>query len=115
MNMTNAQRTFLATAFLCCGIMASFASEQLSRIWSDPNIDIGQRMQAVDRAFTNGTPISVVVASLGTNYTRGLSSFRAPPERWFLRYKFGEESVLICTSAGPDEDPLSARFIGAGC
>lgn len=112
----NGCRAFLAIAFLCWSVMASFADEQLSRIWKDPKSGIAQRYQAVGRAFTNGMPVSVVVASLGTNYTRYLTGFRSPgPPRLYLSYHFGKESVEIYTSAGSHEDPLSATFTGVGC
>jgi hypothetical protein len=99
----------------------ALAGEELSRIWRDPNATVQQRAAEVNRAFTNGTPVSVVVAALGTNYTRCFSSARVwggpgpePRNTSWLSYSFGKESVIIDTSAGISEDPLTGRFTGAG-
>src|SRR5204862_6774119 len=102
----SAQRTFFAVAVLGCGIFLASAGEELSRIWSDRSTTVRQRADAVNRAFTNGTPVSVVVAALGTNYTRCMSSARVwmgpgpePPNTLWLSYRFGQEEVTIGTSA----------------
>jgi hypothetical protein len=52
----------------------------------------------VYRTFTNGTPISLVVAKLGTNCTRF-----TPCETSGVMYSFGRESVVILTTATPQE------------
>ena len=120
----SAQRTFFAVVVLGWGVFLASAGEDLSRIWSDRIATVRQRADAVNRAFTNGTPVSVVVDALGTNYTRCMSSARvwmgpgpeAPNTLW-LSYRFGNEEVTIGTSAvlGRDFDALTGRFTGAGC
>ncbi|HZR18680.1 MAG TPA: hypothetical protein VFE51_15415 [Verrucomicrobiae bacterium] len=78
---------------------------------------------AVNRAFTNGTPVSVVVAALGTNYMLCGNSARLwvgpgpePPNTYWLEYGFGQDEVTIGSSAvfGRDLDILSSKFTGAG-
>jgi hypothetical protein len=75
----------------------------------------------VKRAFTNGTPISMVVGALGTNYATSFSSATLwmgpgpqPRKTWSLLYYFGEDAVDIKTSAGINEEPLTGTFTGAG-
>lgn len=121
MNIMNTRGACFAVALLGLSAVVALAGEELLRIWRDPNTTVQQRATAVDRAFTNGTPVSVVVASLGTNYTRGFSSANVwlgpgpePPNTSWLSYRFGKESVEIHTSAGVSEDPLTGRFTGAG-
>ena len=117
------RRACLAVAFLGWSTVLASASEELSRVWSDPSISVKDRASAVSRAFTNGTSVSVVVAALGTNYTLCGSSARVwvgagpePPNTFWLSYRFGEDEVTIGTSAvfGRDLDPLSCKFTGAG-
>ena len=119
----SAPRAFLAVVVLGGSIVLAFAGEELSRVWSDPSISVRDRVSAVNRAFTNGTPVSVVVAALGTNYTLCGSSARLwmgpgpePPNTFWLSYRFGEREVTIGTSAvwGRDLDPLTCKFTGAG-
>jgi len=119
----SASRAFLAVAALGWSIILAFAGEELSRAWSDPSLSVRQRADAVNRAFTNDTPVSVVVAALGTNYWLCGNSARLwmgrgpePPNTFWLSYRFGEDEVTIGTSAvfGQDLDPLSCKFTGAG-
>jgi hypothetical protein len=119
----NAPRAFLVVAVLGWSVVIVSAGEELSGIWADPSMSVRQRADAVNRAFTNGTPVSMVVAALGTNYTRCMSSARVwvgpgpePPNTLWLSYRFGEEEVTIGTSAvlGRDLDPLTCKFTGAG-
>jgi hypothetical protein len=121
MKPVNVRRACFAVALLSWCAVTVLAGEELSRIWRDPNTTVKQRAAAVNRTFTNGTPVSVVVAALGTNYTRCVSSARVwvgpgpePPNTSWLSYRFGEESVDIHTSASVSEDPLTGRFTGAG-
>ncbi len=112
----------LAAAFL--GWSLGFASDnQLSRVWSARGASVKERAAAANRAFTNGTPVAVVVGALGTNYTLCGSSARIwvgpkpePPNTFWLGYRFGEDEVTIGTTAvfGRDLDPLSCKFTGAG-
>ena len=119
----SAGRALLTAAFLGWSAGAALAADELSRVWSDPAKSVRERADAVNRAFTNGTPVSVVVATLGTNYTLSGSSARLwagsgpePPNTFWLSYRFGEDEVAIETSAvfGRDLDPLSCKFTGAG-
>jgi hypothetical protein len=94
---------------------------QLLRIWLDPRVPVRERAEAVNRTFTNGTPMSVVVAALGTNYIQCFSSARVwlgpgpePPNNPSLSYPFGEEEVTIHTSTSISEGPLTGNFTGAG-
>ncbi len=96
------RRAFLAAAVLGCSIVTASAAEGLSRVWTAPSISVQQRAAAVNRAFTNGTPMSVVVAALGTNYTRfcristvWMGPGPEPRKTSGLTYRFGQESVII--------------------
>src|SRR5262245_24474368 len=109
-----ARSTYFVVAFFGWSIVVALAGEELLRVWRDPNVTVQQRAAAVNRAFTNGTPVSVVVTALGTNYTRCMSSARVwagpgpePPNTLWLSYSFGKEEVTIGTSAvlGRDLDP----------
>src|SRR5438105_14522561 len=119
----SAQRAFFAVAVLCWSVFLASAGEELSRIWSDRSMTVRQRADAVNRAFTNGTPVSVVVSALGTNYRLCGSSARLwmgpgpePPNTFWLSYRFGKDEVTIGTSAvfGRDLNPPSCKFTGAG-
>ena len=119
----SAKRRFFAVAVLGWSVFLASAGEELSRIWSDRSATVRQRAGAVNRAFTNGTPVSVVVAALGTNYTRCMMSARIwmgpgpePPNTLWLSYRFGDEQVTIGTSAvlGRDLDALTGKSTGAG-
>lgn len=119
----NTRRAYFALALLGWSAVVALAGEELSRIWRDPNATVQQRAAAVDRAFTNGTPLSVVVAALGTNYALCGSSARLwagpqpePPNTFWLSYSFGKDEVTLGTSAvfGRDLDILACKFTGAG-
>src|ERR1043165_1998761 len=114
-------RAILAVAVLSWSITLASAGEEFSRMWSAPSVTVQQRAAAVNRAFTNGTPLSVVVAALGTNYTRCGSSARLwmgpgpePLNTTWLSYHFGQEQVTIGSSAVFGEDPVTGTFTGAG-
>ena len=113
----NISRMFLLMALLGLSAAAASASDELLRVWSAPGVPARERAAAVNRCFTNGTPISLIVSNLGTNYTR-LTPFsmagRRGPLTSELMYKFGRESVCIGTTASPDAPLLSSRFTGAG-
>ena len=119
----NARRTFLIAALLTWTTGVASAVDELSRVWRAPGKSVRERADAVNRAFTNGTPVSVVVAALGSNYTRCMNSARLwmgpgpePPNTLWLSYRFGDEEVTIHTSAvlGRDLDALTGKFTGAG-
>ena len=118
----NTRRAFYAVVIFGWSIIVALASENLSRVWRDPNATVQQRAAAVNRAFTNGTPLSVVVAALGTNYGCCFSSARLylgpppePPNTYWLSYEFGKDKVTLGTSAvfGQDLDVLASKFTGA--
>ena len=90
--------------------LALAQSDDLLRVWADPGVSVKERAAAVNRAFPSGTPISLIVAKLGTNYTRGGTRYGS---EW-LMYSFGRESVAITTTAAQDEPLLSATFVSAG-
>lgn len=119
----NGGRTFFIAAFLAWATGLALADDELSRIWRAPGKSVRERADAVNRAFTNGTPVSVVVAALGTNYTRCMSSARVwlgpgpePPNTLWLSYRFEDGEVTIHTSAvlGRDLDVLTGKFSSAG-
>ena len=90
-------------------------------MWSASDIAVRERAAAVERCFTNGTPILIVVAVLGTNYgvLRPFSSVWVGPgpeprKTCSLLYYFGQDSVTIGTSADIGGDPLTGEFNGAG-
>lgn len=115
------RRALLAVAILGWNALLASANDELSRIWSAPRASLRERADAVNRAFTNGTPMSVVVAALGTNYVECFSSARLwagsgpePPNTPWLSYQFGEDEVTIHTSATISEGPLKGSFTGVG-
>jgi len=119
----NARRTFLMAVFLATIACVALAGDELSRTWRASGKSVRDRALAVNKAFTNGTPVSVVVAALGTNYMLCGNSARlwvGPGPEWpntfWLEYRFGEGEVTIGTSAvfGRDLDILSSKFTGAG-
>src|ERR1051325_11933383 len=94
----NARRTFQIATLLTWMTGVALADDELLRIWRAPDKSVRQRAEAVNRAFTNGTPVSVVVAALGTNFTRCMMSARIwmgpgpePPNTLWLSYRFGGE------------------------
>lgn len=116
----NTRHELLITAFLACSAGVALAGDELARVWSDPKKSVQERADAVNRAFTNGTPISVVVGVLGTNYEQHFSSamvsFRGAkldPNPPWLVYPFGEGHVNIATDATISDGPLSGKFTGA--
>jgi hypothetical protein len=111
----------VAVTVLGSSIVLASADEELSRIWSAPSTTVQQRAAAVNRVFTNGTPLTVIVAALGTNYTRCGSSARLwmgpgpePLNTTWLSYRFDGEEVVIGSSAVFGKDPVSGTFRGAG-
>ena len=88
----------------------------LLRVWSAPTSTIEERAQAVNHCFPRGTPLSSIIAQLGTNHTpfRLLAIFPTATSTHGLftaSYPFaGEESVRIQVSAPLNADPLSGAF-----
>ena len=106
----NTWRTFSLAVLLGLNpVLALAQGDDLMRVWADPGVSVKERAGAVNRAFPKGTPISLMVAKLGTNYTPG-TAYGAP----CLLYSFGRESVAIATTAAQDEPILSATFVSAG-
>src|SRR5262245_39511957 len=102
-------------------IVSRADNAELLKVWSKPGIFVRERAEAVNRAFTNGTPIPEIVKVLGTNYSRtfplSAAYYPAGPEprkTWSLLYQFGYDSVDIGTDASTNADPLTAKFTGAG-
>src|SRR5436309_8073034 len=105
------RRAFVAAALLGAvlgfGAIRASADQELLRVWLAPGITVQERAAAVNRSFTNGTPMSAIVAVLGTNYVvlRPFSSVwlgptPEPRKTSGLIYRFGDESVTISTTAG---------------
>ncbi len=119
------RRVFCVAAFLgtvLSSTMLSVAGDgDLLRAWSEPSISVRERARAVNRSFTNGTPIRTIVGVLGTNYgvARPISavwvgSGPEPRKSCSLFYRFGHDEVSIGTSADITGDPLTGQFTGAG-
>jgi hypothetical protein len=107
----NISRTLSLAALLGLNPFLALAQgDDPMRVWADPGVSVKERAVAVNRAFPNGTPISLIVAKLGTNYTRSTATGAL-----CLVYSFGGESVAIETDAALDAPLLSAKFICAGC
>jgi hypothetical protein len=118
-----AKQKFCAVAVLGWGVFLASASDELSRIWAGPSETVRERARAVNRAFTNGTPVSVVVGALGTKHTLCGMSARLwlgpgpePSNTLWLSYRFGEGQVTIHTTAvlGRELDVLASKFTSAG-
>jgi hypothetical protein len=97
------------------------AEQELLGVWSASDAPVRERAAAVERCFTNGTPIPFVVAVLGTNCSvlRPFSSVWVGPgpeprKTCSLLYYFGPDIVTIGTSADIGGDPFSGEFTGAG-
>jgi hypothetical protein len=93
------------------------ASERkLLRVWSAPASSVEERTEAVNRCFPRGTPISSIVAVLGTNHTalrRVATTNRGKDSKdlFTLTYGFGgEESVIIQAWVNENADPLGGAF-----
>src|SRR3954471_13247983 len=87
----------LLTGVLGGGAVSALADNELVRIWSTAGMPVRERAAAVNRAFTNGTPMQAVVAVLGTNYSlsRPFSAVWVGPgpeprKTSGLMYRFGE-------------------------
>jgi hypothetical protein len=113
----SALRTYAITALLGLSAVVAVrgADDKFLRVWSAPGVSAKERAAAVNRCFTNGTPVSLIVARLGTNYTR-FAPFTGWPQplKSALSYEFGQEAVLVWTTASPVDPLLAARFTWAG-
>ena len=96
------------------------ASERkLLRLWSAPASSVEERAEAVNRCFPRGTPISSIIAVLGTNHTalrRVATANRGKysEDAFTLTYGFGGgESVIIQAWVRANADPLGGAFSGA--
>lgn len=112
--------TFIGTT-LGSAVVSLGSDADLLRIWSAPSTPVHERAKAVNQFFTNGTPIRKVVALLGSNYgvMRPFSSVwigpgPEPRKTCSLLYDFGNDTVVINTSADIAGDPLTGEFTGAG-
>jgi len=99
------------------GAIRTPAERELLRVWSSPTASVDERAAAADRCFTNGTPVSSVIALLGTNHsTFSLVALVNPgvnEKMMELIYDFGGESVTINLMAPMDTDALHSRYSGA--
>jgi hypothetical protein len=104
-----------------CRVDQTLAERGLLQVWQASDAPVKARADAVNRCFTNGTPIPRIVAVLGNGYSR-FTPFSAvwagpgpePRKTSGLIYQFGAESVVIGTTADISADPLSGAFTGAG-
>jgi hypothetical protein len=107
---------------------AQMSRDDALRTWNSTNATVNERWRVVTSLFTNGTPISQVVAMLGTNYVvvRPLSTVpidltdRSSPKRLddaptcSIDYKFGNNFIAISTTAGLAGNPLEGFVKGVG-
>ena len=99
------------------------AEQELLRVWSVSDANVRERAAAVNRCFTNGTRIPIIVSVLGTNYEefRPISTVWVGPgpeprKTCALFYRFGQdgEGVIIGTTIDITGNPLAGEFTGAG-
>jgi len=121
----NARRAIFAAAalgaLLTSSALLASDKEELLRVWSLPKAPVWERADAVNRSFTNRTPVTAIVAVLGTNYTHWYSPISTvwlgpgpePPKTSGLKYRFGGEYVIVHTTADLSADPLTGRFTRA--
>jgi hypothetical protein len=106
----------VGTILLCGSASTSSGAEELSRKWSSPGASGPERAAALNETFTNGTPMSAVVAVLGSNYTRvSPISIPGPQPRNTsgLIYRFAEQEIVIVSTAATNANPVSGTFIRA--
>ena len=122
------QVAFLVAAFvgafltlLGCSWNHATTEQDLRQMWSAPDVSVQARAAAVNRYFRMGTAIPAVVKVLGTNYsdftpisTVWVGPGPEPRKTCGLIYSFGEDDVIVGTTAGLDADPLTGDFTGAG-
>jgi hypothetical protein len=106
---------------LGCSWNQATTEQDLQRVWSAPNVSVQERAAAVNRYFKKGTAIPAVVNVLGTNYsnftpisTVWVGPGPEPRKTSGLIYFFGEDGVIVGTTAGIDENPLTGKFTFAG-
>jgi hypothetical protein len=106
----------LASSAVICAPAQTRAEKELLRIWSGPSATAKERAAAVNRCFTNGTPVSKIVSVLGPNYIRvtpySMISLDGSPIYCWLEYT--NTRVSIQTSARLGSEPLDANFTSAG-
>jgi len=100
-----------------CG-SAHTPEQSLARLWSSKDTSAKERCDAINRCFSNGTPISQVVAVLGNNYVllipySGITSPGGTLTRSLIYESGGGKSIMIGTSAPLDGDELASKFTGA--
>ena len=109
-------------ALLVSNTLLASGDRGLLHPWSAPALTVQERAAAVNRAFTNGTPIPVIIAVLGTNYTHYYSPISTawlgpgpePRKMSGFQYHFGHDRVIIGTTADLNANPLTGKFTGAG-
>jgi hypothetical protein len=72
-----------------------------------------ERGAAVIKILTNGTPMSAVIAHLGTNYEVRSISVPGPLPRDVsaLIYQFGDREFVIASTAATNANPIDGAFI----
>src|SRR5689334_5566685 len=113
-------RACILTIVLGLAAGASFAGDEIFRIWSAPDVPVRERATAVNQSFTNGTPIALVIAVLGTNFTTFQKAYSTvwlgpgngpePGQNLGMIYNFRDGQVLIWTRNPRNPDPLSGNF-----
>ena len=120
MSIRPAFYSFLLAVAVCgCNSNSTPAERELQHVWTAPKSSVEERAVAINRCFTNGTPISSVVALLGTNHSR----FSLIAIYWCgeprlkqaldLTYDFGADSVIIKVTADEHAAPISGYFTEA--
>jgi hypothetical protein len=92
---------------------------ELARIWTSNDASANERCNAINRCFTNGTPITRVVGVLGKHYLlvipySGITSPGGRLTRSLLYELDDRQQISVGTTAGLDENEMAANFTGAG-
>ncbi len=109
-------------------LTGGFTRDDATRTWSSTHATVDERRLAVVSLFTNGTPMAAVIRTLGTNYTtiRPFScvvvdltntnqpGFRGTCTNCSIEYKFGQDSILITTTADIGGDPRDGTLLCVG-
>jgi hypothetical protein len=115
-----------------CSGAPTNAEQELSRIWRTSSCSVEERAKAINKCFTNGTPVAHIISILGTNYTvtcvsepdwpppspepvRDVTRYRRARVYRVLEFTFEEQWVILFTTAPLDSDPLAYNFVRAGC
>src|SRR3954452_3519729 len=64
--------TLAGIALAACHLNPARSDRDLVRDWSAPGLSPRERAAVVNRFFTNGTPVTTIVAVLGPDYIRAM-------------------------------------------